>query len=1164
MSHDENPLTVKRTLVPNLFDLSSREAERLAWRPDLTIEDLVPDGWRRDRTWALHRGSRVQPTAWASTEVGPGDEVMLIADPRGVEAALIGVGVSAWLAATIAFVVNLGLSVGLSLLAQKLLATDDSGEEASPTYSFGNLTMTTRSGQTIPVVYGEHRVSGQVLHAVPEKDEGGNDVLQLLVGLGEGPIESIGGLTTDQNLLTGASIPDGIRVNGNPASDLQGVKVWIRHGTKDQEPIPGFETQASVVPIDVTLERNVAVENTTTTAVTGFTVVLLHPDGLYHQTSKGKIRSESVSYQVRWRKNGEAAWDGTETVTYRDAKTSPFTSHYRNDEPGQVYGKAVTIDVEVTRLSEDSNYRHHRSLNWNATIERQGDLDLAYPYVALVGLSIPAQAQANDDVPTVTCDVEGKKVWQWDPTDLEPTTTTWTYAYSANPAHCLVDLALNERYGAGHIFDACALDLDALDAWRQYCDELVDDLSGTNTTAKRWELALVLDRPMGFWAAAGLICAAGRAQLLLAGQKLKVKVERAADPVQLFSVGNVERDSLQVQYVAVDDRPNVVEVQFLNAANNYEDDYAPLEDEDRLAASGATIRKESVTLYGVTAKWRAYRHAQYLLNVSKLMLSSIQFRAGVDAVALEPGDVFAFQHDLPDWDSGFGGRCYAASGNATVFLDRALTVTSTSEEWRVWARTSGTGADVIQNRRIVADVGTYAAGTELTLTSDWDPGDRPAQGDVYAALNAAGTATIRLYRAVEVELEENLTRRISGLEYTDDLYDDTPDLVVDDEAKDPINRGAIPPNPSNLTLTEGGDSTGPTLVVAVVPAPWPWRYPLRVYARDVTEGETTLGLEAEIHSRRPSVVLDTVEVGHTYVVVVAPGAANGSVFRDPDQGITGQITLEGPINFPDDVTGIAVTQDETFVDVTWTAIDPDVNDFKEYVVWRGQSWALRRELARITDPYVERLRTTDWAVGTEHFSVRVLTTTNLYSESPGLTTATLAVPSGESTDTSRNEVSLSWPGTKSNVTVNAAGELELSASQLTGTYVSATVDEGSSAARRVGLNVQALQDDESTAWEDLATTWAEMTMSWDEATGSWASYDTIWDSRAAKLRSWEGPILARYCTLDLAISLDGGDYQVYTPGVYTYQTIAFRLTLTRDSATARQVRVDACLLTTSS
>jgi len=1156
--------TIKRITVPNLFAPGEgRRIDRLSWRPDLTLADLVPEGWRRDRTWALHHGKRVNPRAWPEREVGPGDEVLFVADPRGVEAALIGIGVSAWLAATVAFVVNLGLSVGLSLLAQKLLATDDPGEEASPTYSFGNLTMTTRSGQTIPVVYGEHRVAGQVLQAVPTKDEGGNDVLQLLVGLCEGPIQSIGGLTSDQNALTGSSIPDGIRVNGNAASDLEGVKVWTRLGTKDQEPIPGFEALSSVVPIDVTLEKDVAVENTTETAVTAFTVVLLHPDGLYRQTSKGKIRSESVWYQVRWRKNGEAAWYGSETVEYRDTKTAPFTSHYRNDEPGQVYGEAVTIDVEVTRLSDDSDYRHHRSLNWNATIERQGDLDLSYTHIALVGISIPAQAQANSDTPTVTSNLEGKKVWQWDPTDLEPTTTTWSFAYSANPAHCLADLALNERYGAGNIFTACDLDLDALDAWRQYCDELVDDLSGTSTMAKRWELALVLDSPMSFWSAAGLISAAGRAQLLLAGQKLRVKIERAVDPVQLFTVGNIERDSLRIQYTSVEDRPNLVEVQILNAATNYEHDYASLQDEERLAATGAEVRKEEVTLYGVTAKWRALRQAQYLLNVAKLMLTGIEFRAGVDAVALEPGDVFAFQHDVPDWDSSFGGRCYAAAGNATVTLDRELTVTSTDEEWRVWARTSGTGADVLQDRRIVADVGTYAAGTELTLTSDWDPGDRPAQGDVYAVLNAAGSSTIRYYRAVEVELAESLTRRISGLEYTADLYDDTPDLVVDDEADDPINRGAIPPNPSSLTLTEGGDSTGSTLTVAVVPAEWPWRYPLRVYMRDATEGETELGLEAEITSRKPHVTLDTVENGHTYVVAVAPGAADGSVFRAPDRGITGSITLEGPVNFPDDVTGVAVTQNETFVEVTWTGIDADVNDFREYVVWRGQSWALRRELARIADPYTTRLQTTDWAVGDDFFGVRVLSNTSLYSEAPGLTTATLAVPSGESTDTSRDEVSLGWTGTKTNVTVNGNGELELSASQTSGTYVSGTVDEGSSAARRVGLNAQAWQDD-ATAWDDLTSTWSELTTTWDAETGTWASYDSIWDSRAAKLRSWEGSIPSQLCTLDLAISLDGGDYQAYVPGVYTYQTVAFRLTLARDDATNRQVRVDACLLTTSS
>ncbi len=98
------------------------------------------------------------------------------------------------------------------------------------------------AGQPEPMQFGEHRVGGAVLAQYVEVVDGQSpkQFLNLLIMLSSGPIKAVGNYLTDQNLLSGGSLPEGLEINGNNASNFDDVLCSIRLGSSTQDIIPNF------------------------------------------------------------------------------------------------------------------------------------------------------------------------------------------------------------------------------------------------------------------------------------------------------------------------------------------------------------------------------------------------------------------------------------------------------------------------------------------------------------------------------------------------------------------------------------------------------------------------------------------------------------------------------------------------------------------------------------------------------------------------------------------------------------------------------------------------------------------------------------------------------------------------------------------------------------
>lgn len=1146
------------TFCPDFMNKSTgRQTFQQYWSEGDVLLNYIPAEYAGSINKAWVNGYEVPLEEWSIKLIRPGDSIVLLAIPEGVSL-LLAIGVPALIALIVGTAINIAIAIGAGLLIRKLTAepeAPDLGESA--VYTFGGIQTTTTNGRPIPILYGFHAIGGHLIHQVPNINQEGVQVVDFLLGVAEGPMLTVGGYNADINDAFEDEINDEIRINGNPANIYPGVSVSIRLGTLAQEVIPGFRDNVVTKEIGIELILNDAVEATSDTAIDAFEVIIDHPRGLYRINSDGKIRARFVRYQVRWRVNGSTLWSDPDTIDLLKNKTSGFLSKFRKDLP--VFAQGNQIDVEVTKLTEGGGSSEIDDITWKSLQEIEFSSGINYSHIACARASVTASGSLAGGNINFNILCQGKRVWVWDGVDPDPVNANFTYEYSTNPAWCALDLILNPRYGAGNRFNLCNIDIQSFGDWADYCDELIPDGKGGSGTIKRWELGLVIDREGPFWDTVRQIAAAGRAQVIKVGNIIKVKIERATSVVQLFTMGNIIRETFKLTYGGIGNRPNAIEVQFLNEEKNFEHDVAPWKAEEDIGDE--PIRTEFLQLYGVTLKTRAMRAARYMLKVQRLLRQSCEFECGMDALAAEPGDVIAVAHDMPDWSSVSGRILEDAPNNAQVKIDREIVMVA-GDTFQISVRTSGTGVDVIQTQRLITMAGTHPPGTLFTINGTWDAGDFPKAKDVYAVGKLVGVETeVRKFRIISTELTKQMTVKVEALEYNEDVFNDDPGVVTDDDPPDgPPDEDTIPPNPTDLVLTEDivetvGGGTRTDLHISFNKPDWPFPYTVKLFEREIggAGGSDLYSFLAEVPDS--PYIFQGVDKG-AVICISAVSVSPSGLHKRAEDGTIACITITGVGTPPEGVQNLAVVQQDEEVVLTWDHIS-DLDRLKHYEIRRGQDWTNGFILGTTID---NTFRTTEWAVGSETFFVRTVSPGNRLAETPAEVTVTLNDPGGHTGSTTRDEVGLGWPGTKTNVVVDGDGSLILDTGQTSGTYGPVDVDLTTNARRRVGTLIKSRYSDLALTWANSSETWQTITTTWANEHRSWKGTSIQWNSVSAQERDWRGDFYDPQAShlLEFAFSTDGVSFSSFAPhrpATLTFRVYRFRLTLTRQDATDFEKRI---------
>lgn len=264
-----------------------------------------------------------------------------------------------------------------------------------------------------------------------------------------------------------------------------------------------------------------------------------------------------------------------------------------------------------------------------------------YPAMAWLDMNFIVSSELNGN-PSVSAVVMGKKVY-----DIRTKKTE----YSTNPAMCLRDFMLSERYGLGRWIKADDLDDDSWAKAADYCDEEISflDASGAIIKAKRFELNMVIDQKNDAIEWLKEILANFQGYLTLTNGKFKLHIEQQSEICYKFNDDNCFE--LSVAPLSLTDTPNKYDVKIIDPRNNWStvscivEDYADQKERQKI------ITKE-VNLNGTTSQYQALRLARFYRDQNLACPLNVSFKTGMQGMHLEPGDVVTISYhevftDLP-------------------------------------------------------------------------------------------------------------------------------------------------------------------------------------------------------------------------------------------------------------------------------------------------------------------------------------------------------------------------------------------------------------------------------------------------------------------------------------------------------------------------------------
>jgi hypothetical protein len=705
----------------------------------------------------------------------------------------------------------------------------DTGD--SPTYGWDGPKTRFIAEKPVALIYGEHLIGGQYIN-FNVWSSGANNWLDILVALGEGEIagvvdENQTGLVSMPTTLENVNTKDPyIKINNQLVTAYTNCLWAGRYGTNNQTAINGFRQQKSshTPTYEKSIRKKIPAwttpECTTNTAIDGFTVKLSCPS-LFTAFDSGKIKAKAVHYRIRHRTNSpQGAW------YYSPSASTWYTISAKSRSEVKEYKTITTASRDVWDIQIGRKFDENTDLSSKRTDENKLkvtdiveiiDEELAFPNTALEAIRIKATDQISGSFPNVQTLIRGLKVrvpdltnggagdkefddYYWTGTghdfDLlvgsDPVTwntTSYITQWTANPAYIIRDLMLNDRYGLGEVVGTTDIDDDSIDAAAYRCWQEVD-------SSHKHRLNVVIDTENDPTTILAQLSQISRIFVFWAGGYIKFKYEEDEDPIQLFTMGNIIKDSFKTDYTDYTRIPNRIEVTFADKDDGWKNNTIEVVDEAEWAL-GKPKRTKAISLIGVTDKAQALREAKFFLNKGRNVRKAIEFSTTIAACHSEPGDIIAFQHDVPQW--GWGGRVLGGT-STTCIVDQDIPQNIIDDPTAYDIKIIHSD-DTIETYDIVSvDGKTVTVGGGDTFSPV------PTEDESYI-LGKEGS-TIAEYRIQEVGLTSEEEVQIKATEHNAAIYSDTGLVISTDESTELPDPSAFAPQVSNLTLYELYNSLG--------------------------------------------------------------------------------------------------------------------------------------------------------------------------------------------------------------------------------------------------------------------------------------------------------------------------------------------------------------------
>lgn len=751
-----------------------------------------------------------------------------------------------------------------------------------------------------------------------------------------------------------------IEIEGNPIGnyDSDTIDIYIRKGTNNDTPIPGFNEIHSYVNFVYNLNKQYdnATQRTAGTEIEAFAITLAF-NGLYRMSETGKVFTWDVTYRVEWKLASASTWSASDKdeVTITMKQQTQFTKQYRKD-----HLPAGQYDIRVTRLSATPNFYNIGNMTWTQLDEIRYD-DLAYPNLAKVAMRILASEKLSGSIPNITAIVKGRKVLQpkilnaggtwlhydeyyYDWTNqkyVEFSTeneafwdeVTWVEDWTANPIWIMYDLWRTNRPGISDYIDG-EIHTENLPAMANYSDSLVLTEEGGDTYEKRFRLDACIDAEQRATDLFRALASTFRAFVFQTGGKMKIVIDKEETVSQKFTMGNIVTKSGKTTFKSVfsslKSSPNVIEVQYLDKSQNYQRNVVLFEDYEALEA-GEPIRKQSLSLMlGITRTSQALRMAKYYLYIAKYCIRVSSFNALLDAVTAQCGDLISVQHDVTGW--GYGGRTGSGCTSTKVVLDDSVTLAAgTTYEMIIRFRD-----DTIERRDISTAAGTHAF---VNVSSAFS--QIPAKYDIWEIVTK--TLGEKKFKIIDVGRDSLEEVSITGLEYNASIYDDITGIMLPTPNYSLLRKNAPV---TELQLSEAfsvlKDGSIENIINVYFNKP---TYAIlygyaNVYLSD--NGGDTWEYKGET-AGNTFTIMGGVYSDTDYMVAVASVTKEGEE-TSRNLWMTKSIHVTGKDLPPQDVSVFNVAQVGDRLELSWTAVS-DV-DIDYYEIRRGNNWDTGTQIAR--------------------------------------------------------------------------------------------------------------------------------------------------------------------------------------------------------------------------
>ena len=267
--------------------------------------------------------------------------------------------------------------------------------------------------------------------------------------------------------------------------------------------------------------------------------------------------------------------------------------------------------------------------------------------------------------------------------EIENTNQDWDgtfrteLVYTDNPAWVYYDILTNNRYGLGDFLSEQDIDKYALYRIAKYCDEEVDDLTGTGNTEPRYTMNLYLTKAVEAYKVLKDMSTNFLSMIYYLDGKLTLIQDIPTGPSYLFNKSNVVDGIFSYESTGSKTRINQIVVKWNNPENKYRQESITIEDRDNIIKTGAIVPQECFA-YGCTSKGQAIRYARWKLYTALNQQEVVSFETGLQGAYINPGDVIEVQ-DSDRNAVRYGGRIGTSSTTDSINLDSSVTINSGSD-----------------------------------------------------------------------------------------------------------------------------------------------------------------------------------------------------------------------------------------------------------------------------------------------------------------------------------------------------------------------------------------------------------------------------------------------------------------------------------------------------